>query len=125
MLAVGLVAGLLPWTGPDREPTPVDGTGSAGAIPSRLVTPPPRLGGTADDPIGRLAVIAGAERRRRWWFGGSTIGTVAVSAVTGEYRFLDPRVLAWSSDDELVLAGLRRVVPGLTVLAGAPDQGAR
>ena len=89
VLAVGLVAGLLPWTGPDPEPPPVDGTGAAGAIPSRLVTPPTRLGDTADHPIGPLAVIAGAERGRRWWFGGSANGTVAVSAVTGEYRFLD------------------------------------
>lgn len=109
-LAVALVAGLLPWPGDDGAPQPVDGPGGAGAIPSRLVTPPTRLEGTAEHPIGPLAVIAGAERRGWWWGAGSRNGTVGVSAATGEYRFLDlpgsvePEDAAFDAGDSLALS---------------------
>ncbi len=65
---------------------PAEGADSA-AIPSKLVTPGRWLGGTTDDPPGRLAVLAGAERADGWW--GTTDGVVGISAETGAYRFLD------------------------------------
>ncbi|QNN52955.1 hypothetical protein [Nocardioides mesophilus] len=69
------------------EPTPT-GNAAVAALPDRLVTPDIWLPGTADaGPIGPLAVVAGAERAAGWF--GTENGTVAVSATTGEYRFLD------------------------------------
>jgi hypothetical protein len=69
-------------------PHPADGSGVA-AIPDRLHTPDTRTDGTEGRPFGPLAVVAGAERTTGWWRGSSENGTVAVSATTGEYRFLD------------------------------------
>jgi hypothetical protein len=77
-------------TGPDlltRPPVPQAGQEIRSAIPSRLVTPSRWLDGTADEPPGPVAVLAGAERADGWW--DTADGVVAVSAGTGEYRFLD------------------------------------
>lgn len=73
------------------SPDPAAHSGDA-AIPDRLATPDPFTPSVGDDPIGPLAVIAGAERATGWlggWLGGTTTGLVGVSATTGEYRFLD------------------------------------
>lgn len=73
-----------------RGPRPVPATpGSSAALPEQLYVADPRTPGTAEEgPLGRLAVILGAERHRGFW-GRYENGTVGVSATTGEYRFLD------------------------------------
>jgi hypothetical protein len=70
-----------------RTPAQPAGQERTGAIPDRLLTPSRWLDGTAGQPPGPVAVLAGAERADGWW--GTTTGVVAVSAGTGAYRFLD------------------------------------
>jgi hypothetical protein len=84
-----------------RTPSPPPAApGADAAIPDRLQTPSPWLGGTEGDPVGPLAVIAGAERRTSWW--GSGNGWAGVSAATGEYRFLDLPGAVQAGDDWIV-----------------------
>ena len=84
LAALGILG--LGWQRAGDGPQPA-APGAAPALPTRLVTPSPWLLGTDDEgALGPLAVVMTAER-------GSWTGTersdVAVSALTGEYRFLD------------------------------------
>lgn len=83
---LALVAiGALSWQRA-QPPVAVPPSGQPG-LPDRVFEPSPWLPGTeGDGPLGPIAVIMGAERRG---WGGATSGTVAVSATTGDYRFLD------------------------------------
>lgn len=78
VLAIGLVG----W---GRGATAIEppAPGSAPALPTRLYAPSRWLPDTDGHPIGPLAVVIGAPR------GADGSGYVAVSAATGEYRFLD------------------------------------
>jgi hypothetical protein len=110
-VVVGVVALVLPppATTPDR-PAPVDSRPRGPAIPDRLVTPPTRLDGTGGDPLGPLAVVAGAGRASGFLGTDTSNGWVGVSAATGEYRFLDlpsrvdPDGEVPFLDDEVVLS---------------------
>jgi hypothetical protein len=64
---------------------------SPGGLPDRLYTPSRWLPGTDDGPLGAIAAVIPAGRGT--WSGTDDRGLVGVSAVTGEYRFLDlPRL---------------------------------
>ena len=88
------------WQRAGDEPQPA-APGTAPALPTRLVTPSPWLPGTDDaGPLGPLALVLRAER-------GGWTGTepsyAGISALTGEYRFLDLPDLA-DIDHEVALA---------------------
>ncbi|MGH3345338.1 MAG: hypothetical protein ACRDO4_00015, partial [Nocardioides sp.] len=82
---LALVAGVtLQAAGPQPEPIPAD---APAGIPSRIHTPSPWLPGTNDaGPPGQVVALLGADRGA--WT-GTTYGLVAISAATGDYRFLD------------------------------------
>jgi hypothetical protein len=64
---------------------------SPGGLPDRLYTPSRWLPGTDNRPLGTIAAVIPADRGT--WSGTDDRGLVGVSAVTGEYRFLDlPRL---------------------------------
>jgi hypothetical protein len=93
-LATVLVAtgGVLTWTevGSSTSPQPASTTydPNALAIPDRLSAPSPWTPGTDDaGPLGPLAVIASSPRQTSWFH--TADAEFGVSAVTGEYRFLD------------------------------------
>jgi hypothetical protein len=94
-----LVGSVVPGLVAPQEP-PIAGLPRGAAIPDRLVTPPPRLSGTRDGPIGPLAVIAGAARERGGSGASVETGIVGVSAETGEYRFLDLPGAFWPDEGE-------------------------
>ena len=89
------------WQRAGDRPQPA-APGTAPALPTRLVTPSRWLPGTDDaGPLGPLGVVMGAERGG--WTGAER-SYVGVSALTGEYRFLDLPDLAGGADHEVALA---------------------
>lgn len=87
-VTLGVLGTSVGWEALRTSPPEPSGALSEAAIPDRLETPSPWLDGTAEEPPGPLAVVAGAERRTGWR-GAVVNGWVGVSARTGEYRFLD------------------------------------
>jgi hypothetical protein len=91
LAAAALIAGVgslglaLPGDGMTAAPSSVAPTGTS-RLPDHLYAPSQWLEGTAEDgPIGPLAVVIGGQFRHDT----DAPGLVGVSAVTGEYRFLD------------------------------------
>ncbi len=100
-VTVLLVAGIgaVTWQRSVPPPIPVPADAPAG-LPSRIHEPSPWLPGTAEEgPLGQLIAVLPAERGG--WTGAST-GVVGISAMTGEYRFLD--LPDQSDDTEVALA---------------------
>lgn len=86
VLAVVALVGLDSWQrSPSIEPA---APGAQPALPARFFEPSPWLPGTDGEPMGTLAAVVGAERRSFTSL-AAVEAVVAVSATTGEYRFLD------------------------------------
>lgn len=84
VLAVGALVGVDTWQrSPGIEPA---APGTEPALPARFWEPSPWLPGTDGEPTGPLAALIPAERKG---WSSTEDGVVAVSATTGEYRFLD------------------------------------
>jgi hypothetical protein len=91
LAAAGLIAGVgslglaLPGDAGTVDPSSVAPSGTS-RLPDHLYAPSQWLDGTAEDgPIGPLALVIGGQFRHET----DAPGLVGVSAVTGEYRFLD------------------------------------
>lgn len=81
-----VVIGAVTWQRSAPPPQPVPAGAPAG-LPSRVHEAGPWLPGTdTAGPPGQVVAVLSAERGG--WF-GAAMGTVAISATTGEYRFLD------------------------------------
>lgn len=79
-----LMLGSLDWWRSRPEPVPANGSP---ALPQHLWRPSKWLPGTDDaGPLGQLAAVEAATRGS---WGGDQEGVVGISAVTGEYRYLD------------------------------------
>ncbi len=71
----------------DSTIEPAGSQGPAG-LPDRFYAPSPWLAGTAEEgPLGQVAVLMTADRGT--WTGTEERVPIAISATTGEYRFLD------------------------------------
>lgn len=86
LLGVAVLAGVsIGRAGPAPEPVPAD---APAGLPSQLWEPSPWLPGSAEvGPPGQVVTVIEDRPRQSWT--GSTYGVVAVSAATGDYRFLD------------------------------------
>ena len=84
------------WQRSQPQLSPAGGTA---ALPDRIWTPSPWLPGT--DGAGALGQVAALQYADRRTWTGTSYGVVAISAVTGDYRFLD---LPDSSGDEVALS---------------------
>jgi hypothetical protein len=100
-IAAGTVLGLAVVTGvaiersgPAPEPAPA---GAPAGLPSRIWNPSPWLPGT--DEVGMPGRVAAVFETDRGSWTGTGRGVVAVSAATGDYRFLDLPDLAAPSDE--------------------------
>lgn len=111
-IASGTVLGLAVLTGVAAErsgPTPPPAPADApAALPSQIWSPSPWLPGTGEvGPPGQVVAL-GQHLRRTWR--GSTNGVVAVSAATGDYRYLDlPGWLAGGPSDPALAPDGRHV----------------
>jgi hypothetical protein len=86
LVALAVLASATWLRSPDAvQPLPAS---SPRGMPDRLYAASPWLRGTDDGgPLGRIAAVEPAIRKA--WSGSESNGLVGVSAVTGEYRFLD------------------------------------
>ena len=107
-IAAGTLLGLAVLTGvsivragPVPEPIPAD---APAGLPSQLWKPSPWLPGSAEvGPPGQVVALVEDQLRRSWW--GAEYGVVAVSAATGDYRFLDlPDLASGDFGPDAVLA---------------------
>ena len=101
ILGLAVLAGVsIGRAGPAPEPVPAD---APAGLPSRIWDPSPWLPGSAETgPPGQVITVIVNQPRQSWT--GSTYGVVAVSAATGDYRFLDLPRLALGDYTDVSLA---------------------
>lgn len=120
-VAALLVLGIGAVTWERRAPAPaIAPAGAAVGLPSVVYEPSPWLPGTGGHPLGRIATIQPAQRGG--WF-GSEPGFVAISATTGEYRFLDLPGLARGTGVALAPDGLHVAYWTTGPTTGSPNTG--
>ncbi len=101
LLGLAVIAGVsLDRAGPAPEPAPAN---APTGLPSQIWEPSPWLPGSAEvGPPGQVVTVIENQLRRSWT--GSTYGVVAISAATGDYRFLDLPRLALGDHTDVALA---------------------
>ncbi|GAA1479311.1 hypothetical protein GCM10009623_37570 [Nocardioides aestuarii] len=120
LLGLAVLTGVsIGHAGPSPEPVPAD---APAGLPPRIWDPSPWLAGSAEaGPPGQVITVIENQLRRSWTT--STYGVVAVSAATGDYRFLDLPRLALGDFTHVALAPDGRHVAYWTTgsSTGAPN----
>ena len=108
--------------GPETFPVSAVAADGAPAIPREIVVPPPDLPSTGEaGPIGPLAVVFGAGRTADT-ASGLRSGLVGVSAMTGEYRFVDLPGRAYAEHGGVTFVELSPRGRRIAYRIGTPDR---